>query len=342
MDNIILIAIIALGGLGLIAAIILYFIANKFKVFEDPKIDEVEDALPSANCGGCGFPGCRAYAEATVKSAKENGNLDGLNCPVGGNETGQLVGKILGLEIEATEPMIAVIRCNGSHTNSPGKVNYEGATSCSFAHALYGGEGGCQYGCLGLGDCVDACDFDAIHMNPETGLPVVNDKCTACGACVIACPRDIIELRKRGPKEKRIFVSCVNKEKGAPAKKNCSVACIGCGKCEKVCKFDAITITSFLAYIDFSKCTLCRKCVEVCPTNAIHEINFKPRKPKVDKPKVVAPAGDKSVTRKPVVDKPATPIAEKKSERDSKVGKEPKAAEKVVTSKPVDKKDNKE
>ncbi len=284
MDNIVIIAVSALGGLGLIAAVILYFIANKFKVYEDPRIDEVEEALPSANCGGCGFPGCRAFAEATVKEAKEHKSLEGLNCPVGGNDVMQEVGKILGLEVEQQAPLIAVVRCNGSTANSPAKIQYEGATSCTFAHALYAGEGGCQYGCLGLGDCVDACDFDAIHMNPETALPEVNDKCTACGACVEACPRDIIELRKRGPKERRIFVSCVNKEKGGPAKKNCAVACIGCGKCEKVCNFDAITITSFLAYIDFQKCTLCRKCVEVCPTDAIWEVNFKPRKPKVPKP----------------------------------------------------------
>jgi len=278
--NIILIAVLALGGIGLISAVILYFVASKFKVYEDPKIDEVEEILPSANCGGCGFPGCRAFAEATVKKAKEEKNLEGLFCPVGGNEVMQSVGGALGLEIEAKDPMIAVVRCNGSHANSPGKVNYEGVSSCSFAHALYTGEGGCQFGCLGLGDCVDACEFDAIHMSDERGLPEVNNKCTACGACVEACPRDIIELRKRGPKEKRIFVSCVNKEKGAVAIKNCSVACIGCGKCEKVCEFDAITITSFLSYIDFEKCKLCRKCVEVCPTNSIWEVNFKPRKPK--------------------------------------------------------------
>jgi Na+-translocating ferredoxin:NAD+ oxidoreductase RNF subunit RnfB len=281
--NIILISIIALGGVGIVAAVILYFVASKFKVFEDPKIDEVEEILPSANCGGCGFPGCRAFAEATAKKAKKEHNIDGLFCPVGGNDVMQKVGEALGLKIEAQEPMIAVVRCNGTFENSPGKVKYEGVSSCSFAHAMYTGEGGCQYGCLGLGDCVEACEFDAIHISDERGVPEVNNKCTACGACVEACPRDIIELRKKGPKEKRIFVSCVNKEKGAVAIKNCAVACIGCGKCEKVCNFDAITITSFLAYIDFNKCALCRKCVEVCPTNAIWEVNFKPRKPKADK-----------------------------------------------------------
>lgn len=305
MDNIIIISVLALGGLGLIAAVVLYFIASKFKVFEDPKIDEVEEALPAANCGGCGLPGCRAFAEATVVSAKKNKNLEGLNCPVGGNDVMQSVGSILGLEVEEQAPLIAVIRCNGSHAHTPAKVKYEGASSCSFAHALFAGEGGCQYGCLGEGDCVDSCDFDAIHMNPETGLPEVNDKCTACGACVEACPRDIIELRKKGPKDRRIFVSCINQEKGGPAKKNCEVACIGCSKCQKECKFDAITIDSFLAYIDFSKCTLCRKCVDVCPTNAIHEINFKPRKPRPERV-----AG--TVPRKPVPKAAPEKVAEEK------------------------------
>jgi len=284
VNSIILVSVIVLGGLGLVSAVILYFVASKFKVYEDPSIDQVEEALPSANCGGCGFPGCRAFAENAVKQAKEEKSLEGFYCPVGGNEVMQKVASIVGLEIEEQAPMIAVVRCNGTGAHSPEKVKFEGATSCSFAHALYAGEGGCQYGCLGLGDCVEACEFDAIHINPERGLPEVNDKCTACGACVIACPRDIIELRKKGPRDKRIFVSCVNKEKGAAAKKNCDVACIGCGKCEKVCEFDAITITSFLAYIDFEKCKLCRKCVEVCPTSAIWEVNFKPRKPKVEKP----------------------------------------------------------
>lgn len=317
MENIVIVAVSALGGLGLISAVVLYFIASKFKVFEDPKIDEVEEILPAANCGGCGMPGCRAFAEATVKSATENKNIEGLACPVGGNEVMQKVGGILGLEVAASDPMIAVVRCNGTFTNHPKKIKYEGASSCAFTHALFAGEGGCQYGCLGDGDCVAACDFDAIHMNPETGLPVVNDKCTACGACVEACPRDIIELRKKGPKDRRIFVSCVNQEKGGPAKRNCSAACIGCSKCEKECKFDAITIDSSLAYIDFKKCTLCRKCVEVCPTNAIWEVNFKPRVPKPVKEKPTKSVLEqKPVAEKTTVDIPGVLKNEKNNNKE--------------------------
>ncbi|MFA5194678.1 MAG: 4Fe-4S binding protein, partial [Bacteroidales bacterium] len=150
-----------------------------------------------------------------------------------------------------------------------------------FIHNLYSGSNGCPYGCLGGGDCVDACQFDAMYMDKETGLPVIiQDKCIACGACVKACPRKIIELRKKGKKDRRIFVSCINREKGAVAKKNCEAACIGCGKCVKECKFEAITLENNLAYIDFEKCTLCRKCVESCPTHSIWEVNFPERKKK--------------------------------------------------------------
>lgn len=296
MNDVLIYAVVSLGTVGIVSAVILYFVAQKFKVYEDPRIDEVEEALPSANCGGCGYAGCRAFAENIVKA----GNMEGFNCPVGGADVMQEVGKILGLEAEVAEPKIAVVRCNGSLQNSPKKVHYDGISTCASASVLYAGDGGCSFGCLGEGDCVAACDFDAIHMNPETGLPEVNNKCVACGACVDACPRDIIELRNVGKKERRIFVSCVNEEKGAPAKKNCTVACIGCSKCFNVCPFDAIEMKNNRAYIDYEKCKLCRKCVEVCPTDAIHEINFPLRKViakdevKKEKPavaeKVAAPA----------------------------------------------------
>lgn len=277
MNQTILLAVLALGAIGIAAAVILYFVAQKFKVIEDPRIDQVSDQLPGANCGGCGFAGCRNFAEAIIK--KES--LEGLNCPVGGNSMMKIIADELGWKAEESAPMVAVVRCNGSIAHAPKKVLYDGASSCSFAHTLYNGESGCPNGCLGLGDCVESCQFDAMYMDKDAGLPVIiEDKCVACGACTKSCPRKIIEMRKKGPKSRRIFVSCINTEKGAIAKKNCQVACIGCGKCVKVCKFDAITLENNLAYINFNSCTLCRKCVEECPTNAIHEINFAPRKPK--------------------------------------------------------------
>jgi Na+-translocating ferredoxin:NAD+ oxidoreductase RNF subunit RnfB len=291
--SIIAITILALCAIGVTAAIILYFVAQKFKVYEDPRIDEVEEALPAANCGGCGYPGCRGFAEALVKAD----NISDFNCPVGGAAVMSHVGALLGHEVKAADPTVAVVRCNGTCENRPKTNQYDGAASCSIAASLYSGETGCQYGCLGLGECVEACNFDAMYMDEETGLPVIiEDKCVSCGACVTACPNNIIELRKKGPKSRRIFVSCVNKDKGGVAKKACNVACIGCRKCEKECPFDAIVVENNLAYIDYNKCKLCRKCVVVCPTNAIHELNFPPRKEKpAAKPdvKTVKPAAPK-------------------------------------------------
>ena len=277
MVETILYAVIALCSIGVIAAIILYYVSQKFKVIEDPKIDEVAEQLPGANCGGCGYAGCRNFAEAIVKAR----NLDNLSCPVGGNEIIKLISPILGIETIEKEPTIAVLKCNGSKTNATSKNLYDSIISCSFANYLFAGESGCPNGCLGCGDCVAACQFEAMFMDTKSGLPVIiEDKCVSCSACVKACPRNIIEIRLKGKKNRRIYVNCINKEKGAISKKNCSVACIGCGKCLKVCEFEAITIDKNLAYIDAEKCKLCRKCVLECPTGAIIELNFAPRKNK--------------------------------------------------------------
>ncbi|HRR62410.1 MAG TPA: Fe-S cluster domain-containing protein [Paludibacteraceae bacterium] len=277
--NVILISVLSLGGIGALSALILYFVAQKFQIFEDPRIDEVEAVLPAANCGGCGYPGCRAFATACVKAE----SLDNLVCPVGGAPVMEKVASILGKAATTITPTIAVVRCGGSCEYRPRVNVYDGVKTCAIVHQLYQGETLCSWGCLGFGDCEAVCTFDAIHINPQTLLPEVDEeKCTSCGLCVKACPRNIIELRQKGPKSRRIYVNCVNQDKGAVNKKVCTVACIGCSKCQQVCNYDAIIIANNLAYIDDEKCKLCRKCVDVCPTNSIVEINFPPRKTKTE------------------------------------------------------------
>lgn len=283
MNETLLFTILVLVGLGILSAIILYIVAQKFKVYEDPRIDETESRLPGANCGGCGFPGCRGLATALV----EKEDISALYCPVGGAATMKNVADYLGKAAPEKEPAVAVVRCGGSFCARPRTNEFNGAQSCAVVASLYGGETGCTWGCLGKGDCVVVCNFDAISVNPETGLPEVDqDKCTACGACVKACPKAVIELRKKGVKDRRIFVSCINKDKGAVARKACSAACIGCGKCVKTCPFEAITLEKNLAYIDYAKCKLCRKCVTECPTGAILEVNFPPKRVEVVKEEI--------------------------------------------------------
>ncbi len=247
MNVVLLYTILTLCVLGVLAAVILYFVAQKFRVEEDPRIDEVEKMLPGANCGGCGFAGCRAMAEALVK----NDDIASLFCPVGGGDTMKSVATYLGKAAAEKEPQVATVRCGGTCAKRPRTNEYNGAKSCAVASSLYAGETGCSFGCIGFGDCETACAFDALHINPETGLPEVDpDKCTACGACVKACPKLIIELRKKWPKNRAVYVSCVSKDKGAVVMKACKAGCIGCGKCAKVCPFGAITVENNLAYID--------------------------------------------------------------------------------------------
>ena len=245
--NTVLLTILSLSLLGLVLALVLYFVAQKFKVQEDPRIDDVQAILPGANCGGCGYAGIAEY---------------------------------LGMQVAEKAPQVAVVRCNGSCDNRPRTTTYDGYRSCAVMASLFSGDTDCRWGCLGQGDCVQVCKFDAIKMNPASGLPEIDqDKCTACGACVRICPKSIVELRNKGVKNRRIYVACANKEKGGVARKACVAACIGCTKCQKICPFDAITITSNLAYIDANKCRLCRKCVAECPTHAILEVNFPERVP---------------------------------------------------------------
>ncbi|MCM1517971.1 MAG: RnfABCDGE type electron transport complex subunit B [Pseudoflavonifractor sp.] len=269
--SVIITSIIVLGGIGIISAAVLYVVAKKFHVDEDPRIALVEAVLPGANCGACGRSGCHDFATACVGAT----SLDGLYCPGAGNEGMKAIADITGLTATEKSPAVAVIRCNGSCTDRPRRAHYDGAPSCATLNSVAAGESDCPSGCLGLGDCVRACRFDAITIDPATGLPVVDQyRCTGCGACTRTCPRHIIELRPMGPKGRRVYVACSNRERGAVVMKECAVPCIGCGKCARTCPFGAITVNGNLAYIDAEKCRLCRKCVPVCPTSAIHADNF--------------------------------------------------------------------
>ena len=296
--TVLLSTILTLSVLGILAAVVLYFVAQKFKVEEDPRIDEVEKMLPGANCGGCGFAGCRGMADALVK----NDDISTLFCPVGGGDTMKSIASYLGKAAPDKEPMVATVRCGGVCDKRPRTNTFDGAKSCAVVSSLYVGETACAYGCLGYGDCVEACVFDAIRINPETGIAEVDaEKCTACGACVKACPKNIIELRKKWPKGRAVYVGCMSKDKGAVVMKACKTGCIGCGKCEKVCAFGAITVENNLAYIDPQKCKLCRKCVNECPTGAIKLVGMDPlpKTPKAPAAKPVEGAAAKADAAKP-------------------------------------------
>lgn len=271
----VLTAVLVLGLTGLVLGLVLYAVSVKFKVQEDPRVGQITGLLPGANCGGCGFPGCAAFAEACVKSD----SMDGLKCTVCKSEVMQQIASITGHTVEVGAAKVAVVRCAGSCDNRPHTRIYDGAPSCAAAALMNGGATGCFWGCLGCGDCVKACTFNAIKMDSGTGLPVVDqEQCTSCGKCVKACPRNIIELRNRNKMDRRVYVSCVNQDKGPVAKKACAVSCIGCGKCVKACPFEAITLQNNLAYIDFDKCRLCRKCVDECPQHTILAVNFPPKR----------------------------------------------------------------
>jgi len=266
MSDVLLSTVLILSTLGFVAALVLFGVSRKFKVHEDERIGAVENVLPSTNCGGCGQPGCHAFAEAVVQA----GDLTTLHCPVGGNDVMSQVAEILGVKAVKKDPFVAIVRCSGSFEYRKKTNVYDGSPSCAIAANLYSGDTGCAYGCLGLSDCVDACDFEAMYMDELTGLPVViEDKCTACNACVKACPKDILELWPKGRKNQRIYVACLNEEKGSTARKECAVACSGCAKCSDACRYDAITIANNLAVIDPEKCKLCVECIDVCEAQSI-------------------------------------------------------------------------
>ena len=240
----------------------------------DNRIKKVRELLPEANCGSCGHTNCLIMAEALVSSAKK-GTIKGLYCPIGGDQVMNRITAFLGLPVAKREPPLAIVRCNGTCEHRPRVPVFEDLPTCKAMDGSGRGDIGCSYGCLGKGDCESACRFNAIHVNPETGLSEVNESlCVGCGACVRVCPRHIIVLRKRGPGGKRIYVRCVNKDPDNLALAVCTVACTGCGNCQEACRFDAITIEDHLSVIDPDKCRLCTQCVSQCPTGALAMVNF--------------------------------------------------------------------
>lgn len=266
--SLIIIAIVVVVLIGLIASCILSYASKVFYVPVDERVTQMLDVLPGANCGGCGFAGCSDYATALA----EDPDLAVTKCPVGGAAVAAQLGEILGKSAEMGDKQIAVVMCNGTSDAVKSLMQYKDIKTCKAAKNLFGGMNACPFGCLGLGDCEAACDFDAIRV--INGVAMVDkEACTSCGACATACPNSLIRI---SPAKNMVIVKCHNTEKGGVARKECANACIGCMKCQKTCKFDAITIENNLAYIDPDKCKNCGMCAKECPTGAIH--NERPQK----------------------------------------------------------------
>ncbi|MBR6257036.1 MAG: RnfABCDGE type electron transport complex subunit B [Lachnospiraceae bacterium] len=254
-------AVIVIAILGLILGLFLGIAAKAFHVETDPREEKITAALPGNNCGGCGYPGCSGLAAAIVKGdAPVNG------CPVGGESAAKAVAEIMGVDAGNSVRMVAFVKCAGDCEKANKDYEYTGEQDCRMAAMLPGGgDKSCSFGCLGYGNCVKSCPFDAIHI--VNGIAVVDkEACKACSKCIEACPKKLIELV---PYEAEYLVACNSKDKGPDVMKKCKAGCIGCSLCKKNCPKDAVDISDFLAHIDQDKCEGCGACAEKCPKKAI-------------------------------------------------------------------------
>ena len=257
----ILFATLMIGGIGLVVGILLGVASKVFFVPVDEKEAAINEALPGANCGGCGYSGCGALAAAIAK-----GEAPVNACVVGQQPVADKIAEIMGSSAGSSEKMVAFVRCTGDCDKTTDNYNYSGTASCMMAKfAPTGGPKSCRFGCTGFGDCVSACAFDAIHI--ENGIAVVDkEKCVDCKACMKTCPKGlIIEV----PYKAKARIGCVNPEKGKPVMSNCKVGCISCQKCVKECPFQAITMEGGFPVINYETCKNCGKCAKECPRKCI-------------------------------------------------------------------------
>ncbi|MDH5381117.1 MAG: RnfABCDGE type electron transport complex subunit B [Cyclobacteriaceae bacterium] len=281
----ILTAFLALGGLTLLLAVLLIVANKKFYVYEDPRIDQVEDMLPHANCGACGFPGCRLFAEALV-----SGDVLPGKCSVSAEQDRVEIADFLGVNLGSEEKRVARLACNGGTNVAINRANYTGIPTCQASALVSGGGKGCFWGCLGYGDCQVVCDFDAIQMN-QFSIPEVDvDKCTACGDCVEACPKGLFSIE---PISHRLWVACKSLEKGDDVLDDCEVGCTACGKCAMDAPANLIEMVNNLPVINYSENHNTRIPIERCPTGAIVWLDDKLGAQKGKEAKIIVRKGQK-------------------------------------------------
>ena len=256
----ILIPVAIFIGLGILTGTLLAVASRVFAVPKNELAEQIVECLPGANCGGCGYSGCAALSEAIA-----NGEAKVNSCPVGGAEVAAKVAEIMGVEAAPTVRMRAQVMCSGTQEYARKKYVYEGVPDCTAAARIGGGDKLCKNGCIGLGTCVKACPFGAISV--ENGVAAVDyEKCRGCGICVNACPKSIIRLI---PFDAKHWVGCMSVDDGKNTRKVCDVGCISCKLCQKNCPSGAIVVDSFVAHIDYAKCTGCNNCVDKCPRHII-------------------------------------------------------------------------